>query len=153
MILQKCNKPRRFLFGCLFCACNCSQADSVVSPYFLWGQAKGENSIETTECFHSPFGLNILVSVVNNIIIPDRLVSRFDQRENKNPCNYLAMFRHSQDESSDFLPGLTRSFIALDHTAPLKTTEFTDACGKVLPIFDHIGNFVRSWWSFSAKNP
>ena len=49
------------------------------------------------------------------------------------------MFASSKAESSDFLPGLTRSFVELDVNSPLPTQQFTEACLKVMPIFDHIG--------------
>ena len=49
------------------------------------------------------------------------------------------MFQSAKAESNDFLPSLTKAFTDLDVTSPLATTQFTEACTKVMPIFDHIG--------------
>ena len=49
------------------------------------------------------------------------------------------MFHQAKAESSDFLPSLTQAFVNLDVNNPLSTVDFTEACAKVMPIFDHIG--------------
>ena len=62
------------------------------------------------------------------------------------------MFHHHHDESSDFLPSLTRSFTSLDVQQPISTREFVEACAKVTPIFDHIGTvFVFAKHEFETK--
>jgi hypothetical protein len=49
------------------------------------------------------------------------------------------MFHHSKDESSDFLPNLTKAFKSIDINNAIATKEFVEACARVEPIFDHIG--------------
>jgi hypothetical protein len=68
------------------------------------------------------------------------------------------MFSSHKAESSDFLPGLTQAFVDLDVNAPLPTKQFTDACSKVMPIFDHIGEWFsgpkNAWiWSRKMRRP
>ncbi|KDD75016.1 hypothetical protein H632_c923p1 [Helicosporidium sp. ATCC 50920] len=53
---------------------------------------------------------------------------------------------------SSLLPQLTQSFVELGRQCPIKTQDFTDACGAVIPIFDHIGSvFVIAKHEFSSK--
>lgn len=62
------------------------------------------------------------------------------------------MFQHHPDESSEFLPSLTRSFSSIDVQQPISTQEFVDACAKVMPIFDHIGTvFLIAKHEFETK--
>jgi hypothetical protein len=49
------------------------------------------------------------------------------------------MFHQAEAEKSGFLPSLTLAFTTLDPSKPLSTAAFTEACSKVVPIFDHIG--------------
>lgn len=42
-------------------------------------------------------------------------------------------------EKPGFLPDLTKAFVELHTRQNISTLDFIDACGKVTPVFDHIG--------------
>lgn len=56
------------------------------------------------------------------------------------------------NEGNDYLPSLTSAFIQLEASKTLSTKAFTDACAKVLPVFDHIGTvFIIAKHEFAGK--
>lgn len=63
------------------------------------------------------------------------------------------MFQQHVDEKPGFLPSLTQAFISLDADGKgLQTLPFAEACGNVLPIFDHIGAvFMIAKHEFGGK--
>jgi hypothetical protein len=42
-------------------------------------------------------------------------------------------------KEAGFLQQLTAAFVALESAESLSTKDFAEACARVLPIFDHIG--------------